>query len=1039
MRSLNLESLEPRVLLSGNLTGNVDLDTGTGTGPDGVVRILGQDASDMFGGSVACVGDVNNDGYDDLVVGAYGGDPSSRSEAGEAYLILGRADEDWADFDLDAATLPDGVFAFWGDDAGDRFGVRVAGAGDVNDDGYDDIVVGAYTASPSGRAAAGEAFIILGRGTGDWADLDMDDNPEAVFRISGAEQEDYTGISVAGVGDVDGDGYDDVAIGAYGIGEYDKGGAYVVFGRETGDWDDLDLGGTPDSVARITGDDGADYAGWSVAGAGDVDDDGFDDILVGAFGAEQSGEINAGETYLIFGRSPALWGDVDLDTGTGTGPERVIRILGDDTNDRSGTRVAGVGDVDDDGYDDFVVGAQFATPLGGSEAGITYLIFGRDRDDWDDVDLSTSGQGVVKIYGDDVGDHSSVSLSGAGDVNDDGYDDFLIGAYDADPSGGNGAGEAYLVLGRPTGDWTNLNLNVALGPAGVIRIFGDDEDDSLGGGVGGGGDLNGDGYDDILVGAAMADPDGRGEAGEAYVIFGGTTPAQEPDLAVDNVLFGQGIYAAGTDLDVGLRLSNLGSAEALAPFCVDVYLSLDTEIGNGDDVLVGRYEADEAMSAFTQANLLVAGEIPDATDWGDYYLAVVADPLDQVFEGNETNNVWWSAETTVRVEGDMKPVGQIRSGTVLVSVYDLSGPADIDPDNIQVKFDGNSISSIKLTGYQSMDGLGIVISGADYVGKIKDGRKGDRADIAFIAADAPIGKIKLKSGMDGYNLNGLTLGGLDFPDDIDGDGAVDDLTALCTPNYIGSLKTDRAVNADIWLGGQDGKGRSLGSLKTKYGGYHGDLVATGDVGKVKLGAGLGSGIYVGGSISKMKLGGSLNGAEIDAAGGLSKLKVSGGMANSTIEAWGISKVQFGGNVTDSTIGVATEMSKLKVSGGMAGTSIEAYAVSKLQFGGGVAGSTITTDAGLSKMKIGASLIDTQIEAGDELSKMDVRGNWTDSTLLAAELGKIKVRGDISSTTGPDDMIRASTGAFYVYELGEKHAIFDAAGMWFDDVHACVSV
>jgi len=389
---------------------------------------IGEDSYDWSGWSVASAGDVNGDGYDDFLIGAYQ-DEDGGIYAGQTYLILGSAAADWGmDFNLSNANA-----SFIGEDSGDWSGGSVACAGDVNGDGYDDFLIGASD-DEDGGSGAGQSYLILGSAAADWGmDFDLSDANASFW---GEDAGDHSGWPVASAGDVNGDGYDDFLIGASNDedGGADAGQTYLILGRAAADWGmDFDLS---NANASFWGEDSNDYSGYSVACAGDVNNDTYDDFLIGAVGDEEGGD-QAGQTYLLLGDDPLPWGmDFDLSNANAS-------FWGEDAGDCSGCSVACAGDVNGDGLNDFLIGAE-GDEDGGTDAGQTYLTLGRAAADWGmDFDLSDAN---ASFWGEDAGDHSGGSVASAGDVNGDGYDDFLIGASN-DEDGGTDAGQTYLWLG----------------------------------------------------------------------------------------------------------------------------------------------------------------------------------------------------------------------------------------------------------------------------------------------------------------------------------------------------------------------------------------------------------------------------------------------------------------------------------------------------------------------------------------------------------------------------------------------------------------
>ena len=246
------------------------------------ITILGDSAYDYTGRSVSDAGDVNGDGIADIIIGAQNADPSGRSGAGKAYVIYGGRDLDT--IDLSTLTAAQG-FAIDGASSGDRLGNSVSSAGDLNGDGYDDLIVGAPYADPQSRNSAGEAYVIYGgQGLGD-IDLANELISEQGFRLDGAYASDQAGNSVSNAGDVNGDGYDDLIIGARyaDAANTDEGAAYVIYGGPgLTDVDLADPLAISDGFA-ILGASAGGLAGHSVSSARDVNGDGYDDVIVGAY------------------------------------------------------------------------------------------------------------------------------------------------------------------------------------------------------------------------------------------------------------------------------------------------------------------------------------------------------------------------------------------------------------------------------------------------------------------------------------------------------------------------------------------------------------------------------------------------------------------------------------------------------------------------------------------------------------------------------------------------------------------------------------
>ncbi|MCR9080162.1 MAG: cadherin domain-containing protein [Hyphomonadaceae bacterium] len=464
------------------------------------VTLLGDADNALAGRSVSNAGDVNGDGIDDVIIGApeqsVPGDGNDRP--GMAYVVYGG--QDLEQIDLDNLS-PDQGFIVQGETQGDYLGISVAAAGDVNGDGYDDVIIGATGAN----FGDGAAYIIYGGPT-----LSSDNLIDVAtmtasqgVTLDGAIFKSELGFSVSSAGDVNGDGIDDLIIGTTSGDQ-----TYVIYGGQ--DFATIDLGAlTSDQGFEIAGD--SVYSNNSVSSAGDVNGDGYEDVLVGVPGASSG----TGAVYLIFGGHNK--DEIDL---TNLDPADGIEILGQQPLAELGFSVSEAGDVNGDGFDDLIISA----PSGydnGENAGQIYVLYGSANPTSPNLAALTPGQGFT-IRGADENDLAGHSVSNAGDVNGDGYDDLIIGAPGADPHGED-TGAAYVIYGGP--DLGEIDLGDLTAAQGFV-IEGANLNDETGDSVSSAGDVNGDGYDDLIVGDPQA-KDGSEEPGAAYIIYGGATGTED--------------------------------------------------------------------------------------------------------------------------------------------------------------------------------------------------------------------------------------------------------------------------------------------------------------------------------------------------------------------------------------------------------------------------------------------------------------------------------------------------------------------------------
>jgi FG-GAP repeat/FG-GAP-like repeat len=413
-----------------------------------------------FGSSVGTAGDTNGDGFADVLIGAHLYN-SSEPDAGRVYLYEGSA-----------AGLPAGPTWFVdGNQFTSDFGGSVATAGDVNGDGFSDVIIGARHYS-SGHSQEGRAFVYQGAATG----LAINAGWENETNRGGS----FYGAAVATAGDVNGDGFSDVVVGApwYGNGQSAEGGAFLYLGSATG------LASTP----AWTGESNQATAlyGQSVASAGDVNGDGYSDVIVGALLYDNETEAE-GRVYVYHG-SPA---------GLSVAPSWIV-----ESNHfvaYFGQSVASAGDVNGDGFADVVIGA---------------LNYDNDQVDEGRVFVyhgSASGLAPTPAWtaeSNQVNAHYGYSVASAGDVNGDRFSDVVVGAYVYD-NGQTNEGRAYLYLGSAAG--------LAATPAWTAE--GNQAEAFYGRSVASAGDVNGDGYSDVVVGALFYDNDQLDE-GRVFVYHG---------------------------------------------------------------------------------------------------------------------------------------------------------------------------------------------------------------------------------------------------------------------------------------------------------------------------------------------------------------------------------------------------------------------------------------------------------------------------------------------------------------------------------------
>ncbi len=335
-------------------------------------KLNGIDHEDYSGISVSSAGDINGDGYDDLIIGAYYAESliDNYSNAGEAYVVFGFSGNTATAIELSSLDGSNG-FVFHGFEAKDFTGISASNAGDINGDGYDDLIIGSDASGGDSPANTGETYVIFGQGGSFEPSLDSSDlNGINGFTLKSPASERF-GFSVANAGDINGDGYDDLVIGAPSAspnGNSKAGKTYVAFGSNANSAGSaIDLSSLDGSNGFVlNGVDAEDYSGASVAGVGDVNGDGYDDIIIGAYVADGY----AGEAYLVFGFNEDTIASIELSGLDGSNGFKLSSDVA--SSDWFALSVAGAGDVNEDGYDDLIIGA----PKANGNKGESYLIYG---------------------------------------------------------------------------------------------------------------------------------------------------------------------------------------------------------------------------------------------------------------------------------------------------------------------------------------------------------------------------------------------------------------------------------------------------------------------------------------------------------------------------------------------------------------------------------------------------------------------------------------------------------------------------------------
>ena len=581
------------------------------------------------GSTIAAAGDVNGDGYADFIFA----EPQANDSAGASYVVFGGPNRSTA---LSANALGTAGFAINGANTTSIVndqnvvtyaysGFSVANAGDINGDGLSDLIIGAPQNPALGATveASGKAYLVFGKTNSSTVNLSAVEQGSGGFVLYGALERignlgpihyrsDTIGWSVATAGDVNGDGFADFVVSAplaysppnpQGLVGSGRGVSYVVFGKA--DWSGVSalnvndvLAGTGGFVIQQVIDGNNFFSGSSVSSLGDINGDGLADLVIAS-----SQSVSSRLGYIVFGKKDSS--AVNLTAGAAG----IVSISGVYSDSFS---VSAAGDVNGDGFADFIVGAHTAGATNTAGAGLSYVVFGKSNwIDGSEINLNTvaAGTGGFVIRGEingingEFGDRSGYSVASAGDFNGDGLADLIISS--PSPLYGDTtrlSNRSYVVYGKS--DTTAINLSdVALGRGGF----------SIEGGVQNGlsvssaGDINGDGFSDLLITAPTLS---NALSTTTMTINGQTVTYSSPSTEIFSagyVIFGGPSYSSGLLVQAAAGVANGGSANEM------IVGGKDDEVltgGGGADRFFGGAGNDVvALTGYDIANLLTRAPI----------------------------------------------------------------------------------------------------------------------------------------------------------------------------------------------------------------------------------------------------------------------------------------------------------------------------------------------------------------------------------------------------------------------------------------------
>ncbi|MBF0185243.1 MAG: FG-GAP repeat protein, partial [Magnetococcales bacterium] len=496
--------------------------------------------------------------------------------------------------------------------AGDQSGWSVSSAGDVNGDGFDDLLIGAPFVATNGTHS-GAGYVLFGKASAFSSSINLSSlTGSNGFRLDGINDGGYVGSFVSAAGDVNGDGFTDMIVGASNAGV-----GYVVYGKASGFAASLQLSSLNGSDGFKWFGDAGTMAGRTVSSAGDLNGDGYEDLLIGAYWDNPGGVSHAGSAYVVFGKSSAFAATSYLSTLDGSNGFRLNGVSANDLTTRS---VQSVGDVNGDGIDDIVIGAPYSDANGHADAGVSYVVFGHTTAFASVVSLgSLNGSDGFRMNGVGAGDSVGWAVGSAGDFNGDGYNDLLLGAPRSANSGVH-SGTSYLLFGHAGAFASAIDLSSLDGQSG-FRIDGLSDGGYAGMFVNAAGDLNGDGFSDLIIGAATASPNG-GSSGASYVIYGNA-------MGVTSVRVGSATGSSSAEQFIGGNGNDAMNG------------------GGGADVFHGGAGNDSIVVTDTSFQLADGGSGSDTLSFSGTGLSITLSSLRGHIQGIETLDMTGSGNNTL--------------------------------------------------------------------------------------------------------------------------------------------------------------------------------------------------------------------------------------------------------------------------------------------------------------------------------------------------------------------------------------------------------